>query len=62
VAFAETITYTYDDAGQVIKAEYQDGTEVDYIYDPAGNLVSKIVNNVFMDRERGHRRGGHSCI
>jgi YD repeat-containing protein len=26
-AFAETINYTYDDAGQVIKAVYADGTE-----------------------------------
>jgi hypothetical protein len=26
-AYAETITYSYDDAGQVVKAEYDNGTE-----------------------------------
>jgi YD repeat-containing protein len=44
-ASAETITYTYDDAGQVIKATYTDGTEVDYLYDPMGNRVSMMVSS-----------------
>ena len=30
-AFAETITYSYDDAGQVRKATYENGIEVDYL-------------------------------
>jgi YD repeat-containing protein len=44
-AFAETINYTYDDAGQVKKAVYENGIEVDYLYDPSGNRVSMMVSN-----------------
>ena len=41
----ETNNYTYNDAGQVVKASYADGTEVDYLYDASRNRVSRMVSN-----------------
>ncbi len=42
-----TVTYTYDDAGRLIKAAYSDGMTVSYAYDAAGNLLSRIVEQGF---------------
>lgn len=40
---AGTISYTYDDAGRLIKAAYGNGKAIEYHYDNAGNLLSKKV-------------------
>jgi YD repeat-containing protein len=40
-SFAETINYTYDDMLRLIKAQYGDGTTVDYTYDSLGNRLIK---------------------
>ena len=42
-----TVTYTYDDAGRLIKAAYGDGTTISYAYDAAGNLLTRIVEKDF---------------
>jgi len=39
---AETIIYTYDSNGQLIKADYGNGNTITYTYDEAGNLISLI--------------------
>jgi len=43
VSFAETetINYSYDTMGRLIKAAYGDGTVVDYVYDNMGNALQK---------------------
>ena len=41
-SFAAT-TYAYDDLGRLKSASYDNGKEVDYNYDPAGNRSSVIV-------------------
>jgi PKD repeat protein len=40
-SFAETINYTYDDMLRLVKAQYGDGTSVDYVYDNLGNRLIK---------------------
>jgi YD repeat-containing protein len=37
-AFAASITYTYDAAGRLTKADYGRGKTIAYMYDNAGNL------------------------
>lgn len=37
----ETIQYTYDNLDRVIRVEYGDGTQVDYVYDALGNRFMK---------------------
>ena len=34
-----TITYSYDPAGRLVRADYGDGVAVSYTYDAAGNLL-----------------------
>lgn len=34
---AETISYTYDDLGRIVRVEYSNGCVIVYAYDPAGN-------------------------
>lgn len=41
---AGTVTYTYDDAGRLIRAEYGDGKVITYTYDAAGNLLERQVS------------------
>ena len=41
-----TITYTYDDAGRLVGADYGDGTGITYTYDEAGNLLQREVYGV----------------
>lgn len=38
---AGTIGYTYDTAGRLIRATYANGTVIEYVYDAAGNPVSR---------------------
>lgn len=42
-SFAETINYTYDNMLRLIRAEYGDGTVIDYFYDNLGNRLQKTV-------------------
>jgi YD repeat-containing protein len=42
---AETIQYGYDNARQLTKITYGDGTEIDYVYDGSGNRVAKTVTS-----------------
>lgn len=39
---AGTVTYSYDEAGRLIKATYGDETQITYTYDGAGNLLSRV--------------------
>jgi len=36
-------TYQYDDLGRLKSASYDNGKEIDYNYDPAGNRSSVVV-------------------
>ncbi len=40
------ITYTYDDAGRLIKADYGGETAVQYVYDTAGNLLRQDIMSI----------------
>jgi YD repeat-containing protein len=42
ISFAETVTYTYDDLGRLIKADYGNGVVKEYKYDDAGNRVELL--------------------
>lgn len=42
-ASADKVTYTYDDAGRLLRASYASGTALVYTYDAAGNLLSRVV-------------------
>jgi len=39
----QVITYTYDDAGRLVGANYGDGVSIGYTYDDAGNLLRREV-------------------
>ena len=41
LAGTETINYTYDDMSRLIRAQYGDGTVINYIYDMSGNRLVK---------------------
>lgn len=40
----ETLSYTYDDKGRILKEENSDGSSVSYEYDALGKCVSTVVN------------------
>lgn len=40
-AAADTVAYTYDNAGRLIDADYGSGTGIEYTYDEAGNLLKR---------------------
>ena len=42
-ALAGSITYTYDDAGRLLTADYGNGSAIAYTYDNAGNLLARTV-------------------
>lgn len=44
-AGAVVITYTYDDAGRLIKADFGERS-ISYTYDPAGNLTKQVIQGV----------------
>jgi len=44
-ATADTVTYTYDDAGRLTKAVYAD-KEITYKYDKSGNLLQRQITNI----------------
>jgi len=39
-----TVSYTYDDAGRLIKADYGNEKSITYFYDYAGNIVENVLN------------------
>jgi len=43
LAFSETVQYTYDNLDRITKAEYSDGTVIEYAYDAAGNRMDEKV-------------------
>jgi len=40
---ADTLRYTYDDAGRLTTVDYGNGKTIAYTYDKAGNLLSRVV-------------------
>ena len=42
-AYADTVSYTYDDAGRLISATYSNGAAIQYSYDAAGNITAVTV-------------------
>ncbi len=49
--FASIINYTYDDLNRLTKAEYEDGTMIDYSYDEVGNRTQRMVTISFIDTD-----------
>ena len=51
-ATAGTVSYTYDDAGRLIRADFGDGKVIEYTYDNAGSLLERRIGsgtNIFSD-------------
>jgi YD repeat-containing protein len=44
-ALAGSITYTYDDAGRLVTADYGNGSAIEYTYDNAGNLLARTITS-----------------
>jgi YD repeat-containing protein len=44
-SFADTVNYSHDDAGRLIKVDYGNGQSISYTYDKAGNLLSRQVGS-----------------
>src|SRR4051812_11789212 len=44
-AYAERVTYTYDDAHRLIQADYGNGSVIAYAYDKSGNLLNRTVSS-----------------
>src|SRR2546423_5361104 len=40
---ADTVRYSYDDAGRLTSVDYGSGKTIAYTYDNAGNLLSRVV-------------------
>jgi len=40
---ADTVNYTYDEAGRLVRAQYGSGKSIAYTYDAAGNLLRRLV-------------------
>ncbi len=43
LTFAARVNYTYDAAGRLARVDYDNGTSILYVYDNAGNLLSRTV-------------------
>ncbi len=41
---AESVTYSYVAAGRLTKVVYASGKTIEYVYDKAGNLLSRVVS------------------
>lgn len=45
-AFGDSVAYSYDALGRLVRAEYSNGVTIDYSYDAAGNRTEvKVVND-----------------
>jgi YD repeat-containing protein len=57
IVSAGTVTYIYDDAGRLIKADYGNGAAIGYEYDDAGNLLERGITGeepaLFFDTSPG---------
>ena len=42
----DSVSYSYDDAGRLIRASYGSGKTILYTYDNAGNLLRRLVTTV----------------
>jgi YD repeat-containing protein len=40
----ETVVYTYDELGRLMKATYPDGKKITYVYDATGNRTQQVVS------------------
>jgi YD repeat-containing protein len=45
ISAAGAVTYSYDAAGHLSKIDYGNGTVINYTYDKAGNLLSRVVSS-----------------
>ena len=45
LAVAQSVNYTYDDAGRLALADFGNGQTIAYTYDKAGNLLSRTVTS-----------------
>lgn len=43
VAWADSVSYTYDDLNRLIRAEYESGAVIEYSYDSAGNRTGQVI-------------------
>ena len=43
LAFSARVSYTYDAAGRLARVDYGNGASIVYVYDNAGNLLSRTV-------------------
>ena len=43
LALAGTVNYSYDASGRLVKIDYGSGGSITYVYDNAGNLLSRTV-------------------
>lgn len=43
--FGGSVSYTYDAAGRLVKADYGSGGSIVYTYDSAGNLTSRTTTS-----------------
>ena len=61
-ANADTVNYTYDDAGRLIKVEYEDGKVINYTYDKAGNLLQRQITEESASSGGVEKSGGGFCF
>ena len=47
---AETVSYSYDDAGRLIGAHYESGQTISYVFDTGGNLLRETITQ-FIDSD-----------
>lgn len=40
---ADTVTYTYDEAGRLSRVDYGNGKTITYAYDKSGNLLTRVI-------------------
>ncbi|MBM4431284.1 MAG: hypothetical protein FJ026_13210 [Chloroflexi bacterium] len=48
-AQGQTVTYTYDEAGRLVRADYGNGKAIAYTYDAAGNLLRVESPSIYGD-------------
>lgn len=51
IVCAEEVQYTYDTLGRIKTAEYEDGTQITYIYDSNGNIKDVKKKKLAIDQE-----------